>query len=248
MPVKLATSLLLAGLAAQAMAAEVQVAVAANFTSPMKKIAADFERETGHKAVMTFGASGKFHIQIINGAPFEVLLSADDETPAKLEKDGHVIPGSRYTYAIGRLALWSSQTGKVDAKGVVLRGGDFRHLAVANPKTAPYGAAAHEVMQKLGILTTLQPKIVQGENIAQVYQFVASGNADLGFVALSQIWKDGRISGGSAWIVPNTMHQRILQDAALLQRGRDNPAAIALLSYMKSPNARNIIQSYGYEF
>lgn len=226
---------------------EVQVAVAANFTAPMQKIAVEFERDSGHKATLAFGATGKFFTQIANGAPFEVFLAADDDTPARLEKDGHAVVGSRFTYAIGRLALWSALPDKVDSKGEVLKKNDLRHLALANPKTAPYGAAAVEVMQKMGVLSALQPKFVQGENIAQTYQFAASGNAEIGFVALSQIWKDGKLTSGSAWIVPPGLHEAIRQDAVLLNRGRDKPAASALLAYLKGDKARAIIKSYGYD-
>ena len=226
---------------------EVQIAVAANFTAPMQKIAAEFERDTGHKVTLAFGATGKFYAQITNGAPFDVFLSADDETPARLEKEGYGVVGSRFTYAIGRLALWSAQEGKVDAKGEILKNGAFQHLAIANPRTAPYGSAAIEVMQKMGVLAALQAKFVQGENIAQTYQFAVSGNAEIGFVSLSQIWKDGKISSGSAWIVPSNMHEAIRQDAMLLARGRDKRAASALLSYLKGEKARAIIKSYGYD-
>lgn len=234
-------------LAGPLLADEVQVAVAANFTAPMQKIAAEFERDSGHKATLAFGATGKLFAQIANGAPFDVLLSADEEAPARLEKEGLAVAGSCFTYARGRLALWSAQPYKVDDKGEVLKRGGFRHLALANPKTAPYGAAAVEVMGKLGVLPGLQAKFVQGENIAQTYQFVASGNAEIGFVALSQIWKDGKIATGSAWIVPPDLHKAIRQDAALLARGRDKPAARALLAYLKGDKARAIVKTYGYD-
>lgn len=232
---------------AQALAAETAVAVAANFSLPMQQIAADFAHDTGHKASLSFGASGKFLTQIAHGAPFDVLLSADDEGPAALEKSGAGVSGSRYTYAIGRLVLWSANPDRVDAQGDVLRRPDFRHLAVANPKTAPYGAAASEVMASLGLSASLRPRLVQGENIAQTHQFVASGNAELGFVALAQVWKDGKLTGGSAWLVPADRHQPIRQDALLLARGRDNPAARALLDYLRSDKARQTIRRYGYD-
>lgn len=228
-------------------AAEVRVAVAANFTAPMQKISADFERDTGHKAVLSFGATGKFYAQINNGAPFEVLLAADDETPARLEREGQAVAGSRFTYAVGRLVLWSAREGRVDADGAVLRQGAFGHLAVANPKTAPYGAAAFEVLGKLGLLAALQPKLVQGENIAQAHQFVLTGNAELGFVALSQVMKDGKLSGGSAWIVPAGLHAPLRQDAALLAKGKTNPAAAALLAYLRGDKAQASLRAYGYE-
>ena len=224
-----------------------QVAVAANFTAPAKRIAAEFERETGHKVQLSFGATGKFYAQIRNGAPFEVLLAADDSTPARLEAEGAAIPGSRFTYAIGRLALWSAQPGFVDAKGEVLRAGRFKHLAIANPRLAPYGAAAVEALAALKLLDSLRPKFVQGENIAQTHQFIATGNAELGFVALSQVFKEGRIGEGSAWIVPAVLHHPIRQDAVLLARGKEKPAAEAWLRYLKGDRARAIIHSFGYE-
>ncbi len=226
---------------------EVQVAVAANFTAPMQQIATQFEKDSGHKATLAFGATGKFYAQIVNGAPFEILLSADDETPARLEKDGQGVAGSRFTYAIGTLVLWSTNPTLVDAKGEILKTGDFKHLALANPKTASYGTAAVEAMTKLGLLSTLQPRFVQGENISQTQQFIMSGNAELGFVALSQVFKDGKITGGSAWIVPANLYQQIQQDAVLLSKGKDKPAAIALLAYLKGDKARAIIKSFGYE-
>lgn len=226
---------------------EIQVAVAANFTAPMQQIAAQFEKETGHKAALAFGATGKFYAQIVNGAPFEILLAADDETPARLEREGQGISGSRFTYAVGTLALWSASPTLVDARGEVLKTGNFKHLALANPKTAPYGAAAIEAMTKLGVLPNVQGRFVQGENISQTQQFILSGNAELGFVALSQIYKEGKITAGSAWIVPGNLHEPIRQDALLLAKGKDKPAAAALLSFMKGDKAKTIIKSYGYE-
>ncbi len=234
-------------LATHLRAEQVMVAVATNFTAPMQKIAEGFERATGHKALLVFGATGKLFAQIVNGAPFEVLLAADDDMPARLEKDGYAVVGSRFTYATGRLALWSARADRIDGSSAVLTAGAIGHLALANPKTAPYGAAAIAVMKKFGVLTTLQPKFVQGENVAQTYQFAASGNADLAFVALAQIWKDGRISEGSAWIVPASLHAPIRQDAILLNRGRDRTAAVALLAYLRSDASRAVIQSYGYQ-
>ena len=238
---------LTAAIAGFAHADEVQVAVAANFTAPMQQIAAQFEKDSGHKAVLSFGATGKFYAQIVNGAPFELLLAADDETPARLEKEGQGVAGSRFTYAIGKLVLWSADPALVDGKGEILRKGGFRHLALANPKTAPYGAAAVETMGKLGVLSTLQPLFVQGENISQTQQFITTGNAELGFVALSQVFKDGRITGGSAWIVPASLYEPIRQDAVLLARGKDKPAAAALAAYLKGDKAKAVIRSFGYE-
>ena len=229
------------------LADEVQVAVAANFTAPMQQIAALFEKDSGHKASLAFGATGKFYAQIANGAPFEILLAADDETPARIEKEGLGVAGSRFTYAVGKLVLWSANADLVDGAGAVLKTGNFKHLSLANPKAAPYGAAAIEAMTKLGVLAEITPRIVQGENISQAHQFVVSGNAELGFVALSQVYKDGKLSSGSMWSVPANLYQPILQDAVLLAKGRDKPAATALLAYLKGDKARAIIKSYGYE-
>ncbi len=236
--------LLLGATFSRASADEVQVAVAANFTAPMQKIAADFEKDTGHKAVLAFGATGQFYAQIRNGAPFEILLSADDKTPAKLEKEGLGVQGSSFTYAIGKLVLWSAKPGFVDSEGKVLGSGNFQHIALANPKVAPYGAAAIEALTKLGLYPALEPKVVQGENIAQTYQFIATGNADLGFVALSQIVKDGK---GSSWIVPANLYPVIRQDAVILAPGKDKPAAQALIAYLKGDKAKAVIRSYGYD-
>ena len=226
---------------------EVQVAVAANFTAPMQKIAAEFEKATGHKAQLAFGSTGKLYAQIKNGAPFEILLAADDTTPEKLEKEGVGVASSRFTYAIGKLALWSSKAGFVDNQGEVLKKGEFKHVSIANPKLAPYGAAAIETLTALKLLDTIQPKFVQGENIAQTHQFVATGNAELGFVALSQVMKDGKISEGSGWIVPSNLHQPIRQDAVLLENGKGKPAAAALLKYLSSDKAKAVIKSFGYD-
>lgn len=234
-------------LSQSASAEEVQLAVAANFTAPMQKIAAEFEKDSGHKAKLMFGATGKFYAQITNGAPFEVFLSADDETPARLERDGLAVAGSRFTYATGRLVLWSAREGYVDDKGEVLKKGDFRHLSIANPRTAPYGAAALQTLSKLGLLPALEPGFVQGENIAQTHSFIVSGNAELGFIALSQIFRDGKPGAGSAWLVPANLHEPIRQDAVLLAKGQSNPAAAALLKYLKGDKARSIIKSFGYE-
>ena len=228
-------------------AEEVQVAVAANFAAPMQAIAAAFEKDTGHKARLAFGSSGKFYAQIKNGAPFQVLLSADAATPARLEQEGMTVAATRFTYAVGRLVLWSAQAGAVDARGEVLKQGDYKHVAIANPKVAPYGAAAVEVMQRLGVAEAVRPKLVQGENIAQTHQFVASGNAELGFVALSQVTRDNKLTGGSAWIVPANLHAPIRQDAVILAAGKGNAAASALMAYLKSDKAKAVIRTYGYD-
>lgn len=230
-----------------AQADEVQVAVAANFTAPIQAIAADFEKDTGHTLVAAYGATGQFYTQIKNGAPFEVFLSADDTTPQKLESEGDTVKGSRFTYAVGTLALWSAKEGYVDAKGAVLKKNEYQHLSIANPKAAPYGLAATQVLAKLGLTEQVKSKLVEGQNITQAYQFVSTGNAELGFVALSQIYKDGKVSSGSAWIVPGQMHDPIKQDAVILNKGKDNPAAKALVDYLKGPKAAAVIKSYGYQ-
>ena len=225
----------------------VNVAVAANFTVPMQAIAAEFEKDTGHKVQLSFASSGQFFAQIKNGAPFQVFLSADVEKPEALEQDGMTVPGSRFTYALGSLVLWSAKPDFVDANGEVLKKGSFGHLAFANPKLAPYGAAAQETMEKLEVWSSLQDKLVIGENIAQTHQFVATGNAELGFVALAQVMKDGQVTEGSSWIVPADLHHPIRQDAVILTSGSDNPAAAALMDYLKSAKAATIIKSYGYQ-
>lgn len=230
-----------------AWADEVQVAVAANFTAPIQAIAKDFEKDTGHKLVASFGATGQFYAQIKNGAPFEVFLSADDTTPEKLENEGEIVKGSRFTYAIGTLALWSPKAGYVDDKGEVLKKNDYKHLSIANPKAAPYGLAATQVLAKLNLTEATKGKLVEGQNITQAFQFVSTGNAELGFVALSQIYKDGKVSNGSAWIVPANLHDPIKQDAVILNKGKDNAAAKALVDYLKGPKAAEVIKSYGYE-
>jgi molybdate transport system substrate-binding protein len=225
----------------------ISVAVASNFTAAMNDLAAAFEKETGHKVEPAFGSSGKFYAQIKNGAPFQVFFSADAEKPLQLEQDGLTVPETRFTYAIGTLALWSVKADFVDKKGEVLKKASFNKLAIPNPKLAPYGEAAMEVLNHLGIAETVQPKLVLGENIAQTFQFVESGNAELGFVALSQILDKGGIKAGSAWVVPAKLHSPIRQDAVLLKTGAENKAAMELLKFMHSKRAESIILSYGYQ-
>ena len=240
----IALSLLL--LSQTSMAATVLVAVASNFTKPMTEIAAEFEKATGHSAKLSFGSSGKFVSQMENGAPFEVFLSADDEKPLKLEQAGLAVPGTHFTYALGKLVLWSATPGYVDDQGKILTTGGFKHLALADPKLAPYGAAAVEVLKGLNLQDKLQPLLVQGENIAQTHQFISTGNAELGFVSLSQVIDNGKIASGSGWIIPDDRHAPIRQDAILLTKGAENPAAPALLDYLKSAPALAIIEKYGY--
>lgn len=245
--IRLMLALLSGLIAGVVQAGEVNVAVAANFTAPMNVIAAEFTKDTGHVVKLAFGSTGKFYAQIKNGAPFQMLLSADDEAPAKLEQEGQAVPGTRFTYAIGTLVLWSAKEGVVDDKGEVLKKGGFNKLAIANPKLAPYGKAAVEVLTGMGLLDSVSPKFVQGENIAQTYQFVSTGNAELGFVALSQVMKDGKVTSGSAWIVPGKLHSPIRQDAVILSSGKGNGAAEALVKYLRGEKAKAIIRSYGYD-
>jgi molybdate transport system substrate-binding protein len=245
----LLTSLLL--LALPANSEDISVAVAANFTAPMKLIAAEFEKDSGHKVVASFGSTGKFYAQIKNGAPFEILLAADDETPGKLVQENLGAAASQFTYAMGKLVLWSAKPGMVDGAGAVLKTGDFVHLALADPKLAPYGAAAVEVLKVLGIFETVQPKIVTAENITQAYQFIGSGNAELGFVALSQVHKDekgdkGTKFEGSSWLVPANLYTPIRQDAIVLEPGKGKAAVEALMKFLKGDKARAIIKSFGY--
>ncbi len=233
-------------LTAGARAGEVQVAVAANFAGPAARIGEAFTAATGHTLKVSTGATGKFYTQIISGAPFEVLLAADDETPRKLIAEGHAAAGSNFTYALGKLVLWSAQPGFVDDQGAVLGSEKVKHLAIANPKVAPYGAAGLEVVKARGLTELVTPKLVTGESIAQAYQFVATGNAEIGFVALSQVAVPGKPVAGSYWVVPANLYGEIRQDAVLLKPGADNPAAKALLDYLKSEPAKKVIREFGY--
>lgn len=228
------------------LAAQTTVAVASNFTAPMKVLAQAFEHDTGHQLTLAFGATGQFYAQIRNGAPFAVLLSADDDTPLRLEREGLAVAGTRLTYATGRLALWSRQPGLVDPQGQVLRTGRFDKLAIANPKLAPYGTAALQTLQALGLYERLTPKLVEGANVTQAYQFAASGNAALAFVAVAQVFENGQLREGSAWVVPDALHEPLAQDAVLLKVGQNNPAAAALLQYLRTEKAQAIIRGYGY--
>jgi molybdate transport system substrate-binding protein len=225
-----------------------RVAVASNFSAPMQEIASRFEASSGHRLLLSLGSTGKLYAQIRNGAPFDLLLAADDKVPSMLERDGLAVPDTRFTYAIGTLVLWSAREGYVDDQGAVLSEDSFKHLALANPKTAPYGTAARATLESLGLEQTLRDRLVQGENIAQAHQFVASGNAELGFVALSQLLdNNGSISKGSAWVVPAKLHPPIRQDAALLTIARDSQAARDLLTFLKSEEVTAIIKAYGYD-
>lgn len=242
----LAPLLLSLAFATTTQAGEVQLAVAANFAGPMAQIGEAFTAATGHVLKVSTGSTGKFYTQIVSGAPFEVLLAADDETPQKLIAENHAVAGSQFTYAIGKLVLWSAQAGLVDNQGAVLASDKVKHLAIANPKLAPYGAAALELIRARGLLDVLKPKLVTAESIAQAYQFAATGNAELGFVALSQVAAPGKPARGSHWLVPQDLYGEIRQDAVLLKTGENSPAAQALLSFLKSEAARQTIRAYGY--
>lgn len=230
------------GAATPAVAADINVAVAANFTQPAKEIAALFERKTGNKVVFSFGASGQFYTQITQGAPFQIFLSADQERPEKAETDGFAVPGTRFTYAIGKLVLWSRDPNLVKGEST-LKDGTFTKIAIANPVAAPYGTAAIETMKALHVYETLQPKIVQGNSIAQTFQFIDTGNAELGFVALSQVIER---KDGSRWLVSNNLYSPIKQDAVLLKKGADVEAAKAFLEFLKGPEAAAIESKFGY--
>ncbi len=222
-------------------ATEVHVAVAANFTKPLEQLKQEFEKISKHTVIVSSGSSGQLYSQIKNGAPYEVLLSADRERPEKLVTEGEAVADSLFTYAIGKLVLWSKQAHLVDKEGKVLSIGQFQHLAMANPKTAPYGTAAEQVMKKLEVWEILQSKIVQGENITQTYQFVATGSAELGFIALSQY-----PGSGSYWQIPQEWYAPIEQGAVLLKTGEKNNAAKAFLVFLQEPIARAMIKKLGY--
>lgn len=226
-----------------ATAETIRVAVASNFTTAMQDITARFEQQSGHRVLLAFGSTGKHYAQIKNGAPFEVFFAADVRRPRLLEKDGIAIPDSRFTYAIGRVVLWSPDPARVDEQGQVLAHADFRHLAMANPRLAPYGRAAQQVMQARGVWKTLRERVVRGENIGQTYQFVKSGNAELGFIAYSQIKHPAKNIPGSYWVPPRSLYDPIEQQAVLLQ---DNPVARQFLDFVRTRPVQELIRGYGY--
>lgn len=230
-----------------ASAGEVRAAVASNFAAPMERIVALFEKDSGHRVKVSLGSSGKLYSQIKGGAPFDVMLAADEVTPKQLLQERLAVAGSRFVYATGRMVLWSAQPGFVDEKGVVLNNGNFNRLAIADPKLAPYGMAAKETLERLVMWNAMQRKLVKGENITQTYQFVATENAELGFVALSQIMRDGKMDAGSWWLVPSEMHKPIRQSAVLLSGAKDITAAQSFLAFLKSDKARKVMRGFGYE-
>lgn len=227
-------------------AAEVNAAVASNFSAPMKQIVTLFERQSGDTVKLSFGSTGKFYAQIRSGAPFDVFFAADTATPQRLEDEGLTVGGSRFVYALGKLVLWSAQPNFVDDQGRVLRKGGYEKLAIADPRLAPYGMAAKQTLEKLALWNSIRDKLVMGENITQTYQFAATGNAELGFVALSQVMRDGKVGAGSSWLVPSDMYPPIRQSAVLLAGAKDKAAAQAFLDFLKSDKAAAVIRSYGY--
>ncbi len=233
---------LLTSMPAPADAGVTHVAVAANFTEPAREIAALFREKTGHEAVLIFGASGAFFSQITHGAPFEVFLSADEDRPKAAVEQGFAVPDSRFTYAIGKLVLWSRVVDVTNGEAA-LKAGNFSKIAIANPNSAPYGTAAVETMKALGVFDALQGKLVQGNSIAQAFQFIDTRNAELGFVALAQVHG---VTGGTQWLVPENLHSPIRQDAVLLKSAANDEASKAFLAFLKGPEARKIIESFGY--
>jgi molybdate transport system substrate-binding protein len=228
-------------------AGEVAVAVASNFAAPMERIATLFHKESGHTLKVSIGSSGKLYSQIKGGAPFDVLLAADEAIPKRLVQEGFAFGGSRFVYATGRLVLWSAQSGFVDDKGAVLNKGNFTKLAIADPRLAPYGVAAKETLEKLVMWNAMQGKLVKGENITQTYQFAATENAEIAFIALSQVMRDGKVIEGSWWLVPSEMHKPIRQSAVLLSGAKDQVASNAFLAFLKVPKAITIMRGFGYE-
>lgn len=237
---------ILAAVSVSAAAGEVLVAVAANFTAPAKDLAPLFEKATGHRLVLSFGGTGTFYGQIKNGAKFDVLLAADAKTPKKAIEEGYGVPGTSFTYAVGKLVFWSSDANKVTDGEKLLSSGAFNKCAVANPKLAPYGLAAYETLKTMGLFEKLRPKFVEGDNIGKTFNFVKTGNADVGFVALSQVAKNGRITSGSGWVVPEKYYAPIRQDAVLLKNGSNPEAARAFLEFLKGDEAAKVKQAYGY--
>jgi molybdate transport system substrate-binding protein len=222
----------------------IHIAVASNFAGAMKEITQVFEQQTGHEVILVFGSTGKHYAQIKNGAPFEAFFAADADRPQRLEDEGIALAGSRFTYALSKVVLWSPLPDMVDTAGVVLDSGEFLHIAVANSKLAPYGRAAEEIMKARGVWEKLKARMVRGENISQAFNFIRSGNAELGFVALSQVrTPDGEIAG-SCWMPPDSLHGPIEQQALLL---KENVAARRLMAYIKGDEARMIIKRHGYD-
>ena len=243
-----AAAILLAGLVSTPLhAAEVSAAVAANFAAPMERIAVLFHKESGHSVKISVAASGKLYTQIRGGAPFDVFLSADEELPKRLLQEGLAVGGSRFVYASGRLLLWSVQPGLVDEKGAVLNSGNFDKLAYANPSFSPYGIATRETLTKLAMWNAMQKKLKKADDVTQTYQLAATESADMAFIALSQVMRDGKVTTGSWWLVPPELHNPIRQSAVLLSGAKEQTAAKALLVFLKSEKAKAVMRGFGYE-
>lgn len=228
-------------------AGEVRVAVASSFAEPMQRIAEMFKRDTGHTVTITAGATGKLYARIVAGEPFDVFLAADEDAPKRLTQDGIAVAGSRFVYAEGKLVLWSIQPDLVDAKGAVLRNGNFAKLAIANYRFSPYGVAAKQTLEKLAMWNGMQRKLTKGDDAAHAYELAATENADLAFVAISQLRNAGKPATGSSWVVPDDLHAPIRQSAVLLSSAKDNAAAQALLDLLKGKKAATVIREFGYE-
>lgn len=239
----LSIAVLISGWCAQVRAEDITIAVASNFSSTIKTIAKQFEKDHGHKVYISIGSSGRHYAQIKNGAPFDVFLSADARRPIRLEEEGIAIPLSRFTYALGKIVLWSPDKSLIINQGQILQNPQFQHLAIANPRLAPYGRSAKEIIDAIGAWDTLSSRIVQGENIGQTFQFVKSGNAQLGFVALSQITQSGDIKQGSHWEVPESLYSPIEQQAVLLNQ---KPTSVAFINFLKKATTRTLIRNAGY--
>ncbi|WP_354624065.1 molybdate ABC transporter substrate-binding protein [Psychromonas sp. MME2] len=229
------------------LAQQVMIAVAGNFYKPLQEIAAKFEQQSGHKALLSVGSTGKLYAQIVNGAPFDIFIAADQLRPAKLAEQHLALKETQFTYAQGQLVLWSKDPKQIDIQGKILSTNELNHLAIANPKTAPYGAAAITVLKNMGLYEQLTPKLVLGQNVGQSFQQISSGAVKQGIIALSQILDNGKIIGGSSWIIPTSLYSLIKQDAIVLNKGKQNSAAIAFLDFLKSPVCLEIIRSYGYK-
>ena len=243
---KAAAAAVIAAVSCSALADEIHVAVAANFTAPSKDLAPIFEKQTGHKVILSFGSTGMFYGQIKNGATYDILLAADAKTPKKAVAEGYGIGSSVFTYAVGKLVFWSADAGKIKNGQQLLAKADFNKCAVANPKLAPYGLAAYETLKHAKAFDKVSPKFVEGDNIGKTYQYVKTGNADVGFVALSQVYKDGKLTSGSGWIVPQDYYGKIAQDAVLLKNGKSLAAANQFLQFLKGPEAARVKIAYGY--
>ena len=228
-------------------AGEVSVAVAGNFAKPLKVLVDKFESNTGQKVTVSVGSTGKLYAQIINGAPFDVLLASDHKRPRELVDSNLAVKSSQFTYAKGKLVLWSKKTDAVDQEGVSLSSTELKYLAIANPKMAPYGAQAVFVLKNMGLYQQLEGKLIRAQNVGQAYQYLNSGSIEMGIIALSQVTENGKITSGSAWVIPHSLYQPIQQDAVLLEKGKGNPVARLFLDYLKTPEALTIIRSFGYE-